>query len=521
MDAQTHHAAIPATRQDESLTVSPVLFQHLSTLFSGLSLDQLEQECRMLIQTTANAIIQLGMRLTFLKHSVKHGDWTSLLARIGIEKSVAARTMAAAIRFNALPDGERVIGAAKSKSKLLELLVLNDEELEALSTGKTVRGVSVESLPKLSVARLRSAIRSSTTDFPPTSAPIIGETIDPQNVSSTTHLDAGAGNVSSTRHLGSKLPSTATLPADDPTLYPVAYTLLSGDFDGRPFGIVRHAGHIWLIAEEVAAMIGMTPEATAEMLAMIDGDLVNEFPTDAVAKVRLGSTPTVLRLLNATAIKTLWLTSESPEAEALLQWIEGEESPPSQPATPTPIDSAKPVPTLLELLNQLDGLGNDVQSKWYQVDSQVEAIKRIAFEHDQRSKDVSLLGNLAETAQHLLTEMQAEIDDHDLVKDKLRDRLLFHPGAGELLPESVWLGIIKELSDDRPTWGNEDFYRLAKLAESVRAYAPNDPEAGAAYECLEAFFYRKGRYLGDHARGFGSSWLPGHEPIHGAGVPAR
>jgi hypothetical protein len=243
MDAQTVSAAqgtSTAVVTEENLTVSRQLRDQLSTMFGGVSLDLIEEQCRTLIQTTASALIALGLRLIFLKEVTPYGEWQLTLSRIGIENSIARRMMRAAIRFSALPDGERLLQAAQNKTKLLELLVLDDDELARLNQGEAVRGVSLTTLPQTTVAVLRATLRDNAPGknrvdaafleeqkrrlaakdsliwqskcavdaafaAPSSPLPPTGEAVT-TNASTSTHLgntpiSAYLGNVSSTRHL--------------------------------------------------------------------------------------------------------------------------------------------------------------------------------------------------------------------------------------------------------------------------------------------------------------------------------
>lgn len=473
-------SAIKSNGYATRLVLSAAMHAALLAQFGGYTLEQLEQDCRLLMRRTAAAAIELGKRLMMIKELVDHGQWLPTVERIGINSRQAARFMRAAIRFGNLGDCPALVKAADSPAKLIELLALDDEDLQAIEAGDVRHGISVSTLPAMTVKQLRAALHknapeSAAASLPPSASPILG--IEP----------------------ATKAKSNSDLNGNDSEQYPAVYTLLPGDFDGRPFGIVRYNGHIWLIAEEVAALIGMTPEATREMLAMIDGDLVNEFPTDSIAKVRMASTPTVLRLLNARAIKKLWLVSESSEAEALVQWIEGEESPPNQPAAPTPIASAKPMPTVHESLDALRDVHYDVLNKWFQLEGQAKAISQIASANDRRSEEVSLLGTLADTALMLLVEMDGMLDRHDQVQDDLRARLLTSTGPGEQLPESVWLDLVTELADAHEGgFTSEGMGNLASIVDTMTHYGEDSPEVTAAWQIVQAYADRNGAVLFDH-----------------------
>ncbi|WP_053074203.1 DUF3102 domain-containing protein [Chromobacterium sp. LK1] len=141
--------------------LSAALNTALAHEFQSRSVADLEQECRQLVQHTALTCIELGKRLCFLKSTVRHGEWLRMIERIGINKYAASRLIQVAVCFLSQPDGLRIVEAAKSKSKLLELLALDEEEVCELARGGRVRGITMETLPGLTVAKLRVQLRRS------------------------------------------------------------------------------------------------------------------------------------------------------------------------------------------------------------------------------------------------------------------------------------------------------------------------------------------------------------------------
>lgn len=156
-------------------TVPSALQASLAAEFKDRRPADIEQECRQFIQQTALTCIELGKRLCFLKSLVAHGEWLSTLERIGIARRPAQSMMRAAICFLSNASGLRIVEAAKSKSKLLELLVLDDEEVEVMALGGEVRGITIDALPGMTVANLRETLKANTLadERPPSAAPAV------------------------------------------------------------------------------------------------------------------------------------------------------------------------------------------------------------------------------------------------------------------------------------------------------------------------------------------------------------
>lgn len=164
MDA--HPVADTGTASPHAFTepaLPAALQASLADEFKARQPADIEQECRQFIQQTALTCIELGKRLCFLKSLVQHGEWLPTLERIGIDRHLSSRMMRAAICFLSNAGGLRIVEAAKSKSKLLELLVLDDEEVEFMALGGEVRGITIDALPGMTVAKLRETLKANST----------------------------------------------------------------------------------------------------------------------------------------------------------------------------------------------------------------------------------------------------------------------------------------------------------------------------------------------------------------------
>lgn len=120
--------------------------------------------CRYHMARSAEEALEVGRCLIVMKECEGHGDWLPLLQEIGVDQSVARRMMQAAARLSNRALTHDLIEAAKSKTKLFELMVLDDGELEALNDGETVRGLQLDDVERMSVSELRRALRQTRAD---------------------------------------------------------------------------------------------------------------------------------------------------------------------------------------------------------------------------------------------------------------------------------------------------------------------------------------------------------------------
>lgn len=126
----------------------------------ALSVGALEDGIRFYQQRTAEACMQLGVRLALLKQTCSHGDFKPRLELLGIEYGAAKRFMAVASKFSKGPTSA-LLKAANSQSKLIELLVLDDSEVMELDEGGTVLGLTVDDVDRMGVRELRAKLREA------------------------------------------------------------------------------------------------------------------------------------------------------------------------------------------------------------------------------------------------------------------------------------------------------------------------------------------------------------------------
>lgn len=120
--------------------------------------DRIIDELRFFMAQSAQALLETGKRLLLIKEHESHGDWLECLRRAGIEAGVAQRAMKAAVRFGG---SNTPTSAYLGKSKMIELMVLDDESIAELDQGGTVAGLTLDKIDKMSVRELRAALRAA------------------------------------------------------------------------------------------------------------------------------------------------------------------------------------------------------------------------------------------------------------------------------------------------------------------------------------------------------------------------
>lgn len=119
-------------------------------------------EARFFVAAAAHSLIELGRRLVLLREHEPHGEFIAAVQRIGIDPRFAQRAMQATVKLGRGEIRRQV--EHLGQSKLLELLVLDDEEIEVLAAGGTVADLTLDDVDRMPVRELRAALRKERAD---------------------------------------------------------------------------------------------------------------------------------------------------------------------------------------------------------------------------------------------------------------------------------------------------------------------------------------------------------------------
>jgi len=108
------------------------------------------------LHQSADAMLEAGVRLVLLKEHEPHGAFYAALEQIGIDQRAARRMMQAAIKF-----AKRRPVAALGKTKMLELMAEDDDDLDALQDGGTIAGLTLDDIDRMTVREIRAALRQA------------------------------------------------------------------------------------------------------------------------------------------------------------------------------------------------------------------------------------------------------------------------------------------------------------------------------------------------------------------------
>ena len=129
----------------------------------SLTVGALEDEIRFYQRRTVEACLELGKRLILLKEMTPHGEFKQRTDMLNINERAARRFMSAALKFSKT-DNLSVLKAAGNQAKLLELLVLDDEEITELSNGGSVNDITLDDIDRMTATELRKKLREKIAD---------------------------------------------------------------------------------------------------------------------------------------------------------------------------------------------------------------------------------------------------------------------------------------------------------------------------------------------------------------------
>lgn len=120
--------------------------------------DLIQRDISANMRRSVEACLEVGRGLSVLRAACQHGQFMTRLDVLGLEPRVAQRFMASARKFSNAASTP-LLAAAGNQTKLFELLVLDDDQVEELElTGQTGE-LKLDDIATMSVKELRAALR--------------------------------------------------------------------------------------------------------------------------------------------------------------------------------------------------------------------------------------------------------------------------------------------------------------------------------------------------------------------------
>lgn len=129
----------------------------------NLTIGTLEDEIRFYQQRTAEACVEMGKRLLILKEMCPHGEFQTRLEVLGFQTRTAQKFMQAVLKISNA-NTSTLLDKVGSQSKLLELVTLDDDQIDALSNGDSIGDITLDDIEMMSVRELKKAIKDARND---------------------------------------------------------------------------------------------------------------------------------------------------------------------------------------------------------------------------------------------------------------------------------------------------------------------------------------------------------------------
>lgn len=121
--------------------------------------DLIQRDISANMRRSVEACLEVGRGLMVLKEACGHGNFIPRLEAIGLDVNVAGKFMNAARKFSNSSTSMNLTKAIGTQSKLFELLVLDDEQVDELQQTGQTGSIALDEVASMSVKELRDALR--------------------------------------------------------------------------------------------------------------------------------------------------------------------------------------------------------------------------------------------------------------------------------------------------------------------------------------------------------------------------
>ncbi|WP_240352326.1 hypothetical protein [Chromobacterium alkanivorans] len=125
--------------------------------------DLIQRDIAANMRRSVEACLEVGRGLRVLKEACEHGQFIPRIDALGIEVRVAQKFMASAAKFSNAASTP-LLKAAGNQTKLFEMLVLDDEQIEELELSGQTGELTLDDIATMSVKELRAKLREARED---------------------------------------------------------------------------------------------------------------------------------------------------------------------------------------------------------------------------------------------------------------------------------------------------------------------------------------------------------------------
>lgn len=126
----------------------------------SLAVGALEDEIRFYQQRTVEACMEIGKRLLLIKEQTPHGEFNKRIEILNFTPRMAQKFMSAVLKFSKT-NSNSLLEKVGNQTKLLELVMLDDDEINILDQGGSIGDISLDNIETMSVRELKAALREA------------------------------------------------------------------------------------------------------------------------------------------------------------------------------------------------------------------------------------------------------------------------------------------------------------------------------------------------------------------------
>jgi hypothetical protein len=108
--------------------------------------------------------MEIGKRLLLIKEQTPHGEFNKRIEMLNFTPRMAQKFMSAVLKFSKT-NSNSLLQKAGNQTKLLELVMLDDDEIELIEQGGSIGDVSLDTIETMSVRELKKALRDAKSDI--------------------------------------------------------------------------------------------------------------------------------------------------------------------------------------------------------------------------------------------------------------------------------------------------------------------------------------------------------------------
>lgn len=121
--------------------------------------DLIQRDIAANMRRSVEACLEVGKGLAVLKAACGHGNFIMRLDVLCMDRNVAIKFMQSATKFSNASTSKHLTDAIGNQSKLFEMLVLDDEQIDELANFGQTGELSLDAVATMSVKELRTAVR--------------------------------------------------------------------------------------------------------------------------------------------------------------------------------------------------------------------------------------------------------------------------------------------------------------------------------------------------------------------------